>query len=583
MSLLGFAVGVVSGFGAFVFRELIGLIHNLFFLRTAAFSYDANLFTPASPWGPLVILVPVAGAIIVTFLVVNFAPEAKGHGVPEVMDAIYYGGGVIRPVVAVVKSLASAIAIGSGASVGREGPIVQIGSSFGSTLGQLIRMNPAQRIVLVAAGAGAGIAATFNTPIGGVLFAIELMLPEVSVNTFLPVAVATGTATFIGRLFFGAHPSFQVPAIVALPADPAAAALILLLYLALGCVVGIAAAGFIRVMYTLEDLFDRIPGRYLRHCLGMLLIGVLIYWFHKTFGHYFVEGVGYATIQAVLTGQLAATGLLALLFAGKLAATSLSLGSGSSGGIFSPSLFMGATLGGAFAGLVSIVAPALPINLPAFAMVGMGAMVGGGTGAAMTAVTMIFEMTRDYAIVLPMILAVAVALGVRRLLSRENIYTLKLTRRGHVIPKALQANMFLVRSAKEVMERDFLTVPAEIGLDAFLRRPDHHGAMRHVVVTRGDRIAGVVRINTGLRHGLAGLETGITLGDVAARNFTLVRENDVAFDVIARMWRKQAVMAIVVRSEGRRFRLPRPGDVRGVITKEHVADAVAGSIQVYPR
>jgi CIC family chloride channel protein len=315
----------------------------------------------------------------------------------------------------------------------------------------------------------------------------------------------------------------------------------------------------------------------------MLLIGVLIYWFHKTFGHYFVEGVGYATIQAVLTGQLAATGLLALLFAGKLAATSLSLGSGSSGGIFSPSLFMGATLGGAFAGLVSIVAPALPINLPAFAMVGMGAMVGGGTGAAMTAVTMIFEMTRDYAIVLPMILAVAVALGVRRLLSRENIYTLKLTRRGHVIPKALQANMFLVRSAKEVMERDFLTVPAEIGLDAFLRRPDHHGAMRHVVVTRGDRIAGVVRINTGLRHGLAGLETGITLGDVAARNFTLVRENDVAFDVIARMWRKQAVMAIVVRSEGRRFRLPRSGDVRGVITKEHVADAVAGSIQVYPR
>jgi chloride channel protein, CIC family len=583
MSLLGFAVGLVSGFGAFVFRELIGLVHNLFFLRTMASSYDANLFTPASPWGPLVILVPVVGAIIVTFLVVNFAPEAKGHGVPEVMDAIYYGGGAIRPVVAVVKSLASAVAIGSGASVGREGPIVQIGSSFGSTLGQLIRMNPAQRIVLVAAGAGAGIAATFNTPIGGVLFAIELMLPEVSVNTFLPVAVATGTATYIGRLFFGAHPSFQVPAIVALPGDPAAAALIIVLYLVLGSVTGSAAAGFIRILYGLEDLFDRIPGRYLRHCFGMLLLGVLIYSLQKSFGHYFVEGVGYATIQAVLTGQLATTGLLALLFASKLAATSLSLGSGSSGGIFSPSLFMGAALGAAFAGLISIAAPALPVNMPAFAMVGMGAMVGAGTGAAMTAVTMIFEMTRDYTIVLPMILAVAVALGVRRLLCRENIYTLKLTRRGHAIPKALQANMFLVRSAKEVMERDFLTVPADIGLDAFLRRPDHQGAMRHVLVTRGGRIAGVVRINTGLRHGIAEIETGITLGDVATRNFTLVREDDVAFDVIARMWRKRAVMAIVVHLEGRRFRLPRPGDVQGVITKEHVADAVAGSIQVYPR
>ena len=173
--------------------------------------YDANLFTPPSPWGAGVILVPVIGAMAVTFLVTKFAPEARGHGVPEVMDAIYYKGGVIRPVVAVVKSLASAIAIGSGSAVGREGPIIQIGSALGSTLGQIVRMPAGQRITLVAAGAGAGIAATFNTPIGGVMFAIELMMPEVSVRTFLPVAIATGTATFIGRLFFGPQPAFAVP------------------------------------------------------------------------------------------------------------------------------------------------------------------------------------------------------------------------------------------------------------------------------------------------------------------------------------------------------------------------------------
>ena len=146
-----------------------------------------------------------------TFLVNNFAPEARGHGVPEVMDAIYYNSGRIRPVVALVKSLASAVAIGSGAAVGREGPIIQIGSAIGSTLGQIVRMTPGQRITLVAAGAGAGIAATFNTPIGGVLFAIELMMPEVSVATFLPTAIATGTATFVGRLFFGSQPAFFVP------------------------------------------------------------------------------------------------------------------------------------------------------------------------------------------------------------------------------------------------------------------------------------------------------------------------------------------------------------------------------------
>ncbi len=184
---------------------------------------------------------------------------------------------------------------------------------------------------------------------------------------------------------------------------------------------------------------------------------------------------------------------------------------------------MGATLGAAFAALVSAIVPGSPVNLPAFAMVGMGAMVGGGTGAAMTAVTMIFEMTRDYDIVLPMILAVAVALGVRRLLSRENIYTLKLVRRGHAIPKALQANMFLVRKAKEVMERDFLIVPADLGLNAFLRQPDHRVGMRHIVVTKGDRIFGVVRINTALRHGVAEAGADIAFGDVATRDFTLAQ------------------------------------------------------------
>src|SRR6202000_1483300 len=217
LALLALGLGIVTGIGAVLFRDLISLIHNLLFAGHFSLHYDANVFTAPAPWGIFVILVPVLGSIGVTFLVSNFAPEAKGHGVPEVMDAIYHKGGVIRPVVALVKSLASALAIGSGSSVGREGPIIQIGSALGSTLGQIIRMPTGQRITLVAAGAGAGIAATFNTPIGGVMFAIELMLPGVSVNTSLPVAAATGMATFIGRLVFGPQPAFNVPAIDALP------------------------------------------------------------------------------------------------------------------------------------------------------------------------------------------------------------------------------------------------------------------------------------------------------------------------------------------------------------------------------
>ena len=577
LSMLALVLGVITGLGAVLFRDLIGLVHNLLFTGQAVVHYDANLFTAPAPWGPLVILVPVLGAVLVTFLVTNFAPEAKGHGVPEVMDAIYYRGGVIRPVVALVKSLASAIAIGSGSSVGREGPIIQIGSALGSTLGQIIRMPAGQRISLVAAGAGAGIAATFNTPIGGVMFAIELMMPEVSVETFLPVAVATGTATFVGRWFLGDAPAFHVPPLQAMAVD-SSALLVLVLFAVLGGLCGLGAAGFIRGLHLAEDLFDRIKSRYLRHLLGMLIVGVLMYLLLRTLGQYYVDGVGYATVQAVLAGQISTFWLLGVLSACKLLATSLSLGSGSSGGIFSPSLFVGATLGGGFAALLNAIGLPIQLSVPAFAMVGMGAMVGGGTGAVMTAVTMIFEMTLDYSIVMPMIVAVAVSIGARRALCRETIYSLKLMRRGRAIPKARHANMFLVRAAREVMDSDIQVLPAEVSFDDYLRQPEHAGRLRHVVVTDKGHVYGVIRVNTGLRRGLEGAHTGVSLGDVASRNFTVVGENETAFDVIRRMWRRGAIMAVVVRGRG----IPRGRDIAGVITKEHVADSVADSIKAYP-
>jgi CIC family chloride channel protein len=577
LSLLALLVGIITGFGAIGFRDLIGLVHNFAFSGRLSFSYDANVFTGPAPWGALVILVPVIGGILVTFVVSNFAPEAKGHGVPEVMDAIYYKGGVIRPVVALVKSLVSAIAIGTGSSVGREGPIIQIGSALGSTLGQIIRMPVSQRIALVAAGAGAGIAATFNTPIGGVMFAIELMLPEVSVGTFLPVAIATGAATFIGRWFIGDQPAFLVPQLAPMSAD-AGAIIVLALYAVLGAVTGAAAAGFVRGLHLLEDIFDKIGSRYLRHIIGMLMMGLLMYGLFLGFGQYFVDGVGYATVQQILTGKMTLFWFLGLLFGAKLLATSLSLGSGSSGGIFSPSLFMGATLGGAFASLLNQLGFPVHLSVPAFAMVGMGSMVGGGTGAVMTAVVMIFEMTLSYDIIMPMIVAVAMSVGVRRVLSRETIYTLKLVRRGQAIPKARHANMFLVKKAKEVMDSDVLVLDRQSSFDAFLRQHGAEGRMRHVVVTDKGRIYGVIRVNTGLRRGLAGSNTGVTLGEVASREFTVVGEDTVAFDVINRMWRKAAIMAVVVRGSG----IPHGEDVVGVITKEHVADSVASSVRIYP-
>ena len=575
---LALAMGIVTGAGAVLFRALIGLIHNVLFLGQFSFDYEANVFTPASPWGIWVIAVPVIGSVFVTFVVNTFAPEAKGHGVPEVMDAIYYKGGIIRPVVAVAKSVASALSIGSGAAVGREGPIIQIGSALGSTLGQLLPMRAAQRIVLVAAGAGAGIAATFNTPIGGVMFAVELLLPEVSVDTFLPVALGTGSATFFGQLFFGPQPAFAVPAdLASLPNEPRSA-LTLLLYAALGVLTGVAAALFVRGLHWAEDLFNRIPGTYLRHATGMFLVGTLLYVLLVNAGHYFVGGVGYATIQAILADNLMGAGFLLLLFACKLVATSVSLGSGASGGIFSPSLFMGATLGAGFAGVVDALLPGLGLSIPAFAMVGMGAMVGGGTGAAMTAVTMIFEMTRDYNIVLPMIIAVAISLGVRRILSLPNIYTIKLRRRGHPIPRALHANLFLVRSARDIMLQDFAILDASTTFASFLQMSENAGGLRHVIVTRDARIAGVLRVNTDMRRAVGAAGADVTLGELASSDFTVVREDLAVFDVITRMRRRNTPTVLVIPHA----QSSEPNKVLGVITKEHIADSVASSIGLYP-
>ncbi|HEY3918800.1 MAG TPA: chloride channel protein, partial [Stellaceae bacterium] len=421
-----------------------------------------------------------------------------------------------------------------------------------------------------------GIAATFNTPIGGVMFAIELMLPEVSVRTFLPVALATGTATFVGNWILGPSPAFAMPP-APIGSAHAVSIFALCLYAILGALTGLAATAFVRGLTAAEDIFEKIENAYLRHAIGMLLVGCLMYALFRYQGHYYVEGVGYATIQSILLGQFSPLWLLPALFFAKLFATSTSLGSGASGGIFSPSLYMGATFGGAFGLLIQIIHPVADANLTSFAIVGMAAMVGGGTGAAMTAVTMIFEMTRDYSLVMPMIVAVALAIGVRRILSRENIYTVKLVGRKHLIPKALHANMFLVRHANEIMDKNVLVLPAETGFDAFLRQSAEGSALKHVVVTRDHRIEGVLRVNTGLRRGLEDSFTGVTLGDIAQRDYVVARDDDIGFDVIERLWQAGASMAVVVVGTG----TPLASDVRGIISKEHVADSVAENLTRY--
>jgi CIC family chloride channel protein len=576
--LLSILVGVVAGIGAVLFRGLIALFHNLLFLGRLSVVYDANVHTPPSPWGPFIILAPVVGAVGVVFLVKNFAPEAKGHGVPEVIDAIHYQKGGIRPIVAVIKSLASALSIGSGGSIGREGPIIQIGSAFGSTVGGLLRMSPYERTILIAAGAGGGIAATFNTPVGGVLFAVELLLQEVSVRTLVPVAVATVTATYIGQVFFGAHPSFVIPAFET-PFFHVADPVILFSYAGLGGIMGLASTALIKSIYLFEDYFEtRIKGSYYgRHLLGMFIVGVIIWSCMALFGHYYVEGVGYSTIQEILSGIKFPVYLLMLLFFLKLVATSLTLGSGGSGGIFSPSLFLGSTLGCAYGLFLHFLFPKLVISPPAFAVAGMAGMVGGVTGAAMTAIVMTFEMTLDYSVILPMTITVAISYGVRKMLSPESIYTEKLARRGHLVPDALRASLIQVKSAKDVMDNRFTIVPAFLTVEEFvLHTLPGHAGIDNFLVSDDHRVVGLVTggiARTNLEQG----KGTYPLGAVAASNYLTIPEKTTIFSLFSKVFSLEISFVLVSPDGGPAS----PEAVRGLITKERLAEFVAEAAEQF--
>jgi chloride channel protein, CIC family len=560
-ALLSVLVGIVAGFGAVVFRGLIALVHNLAFAGRLSWIYDANAHTPASPLGIWIILVPVAGALAVVFLVSKFAPEAKGHGVPEVMDAMYYRRGIIRPLVGAIKALASSISIGTGGAVGREGPIIQIGASFGSTLSQWLGLRQWQRMTLIASGAAAGIAATFNTPIGGVLFAIELIMPEISVRTLIPVALATGTATTIGREFFGDHPAFVIP-VLEMTSASVISPFSMGAYLIFGILLGIAALLLIRAIYGMEDLFNRMPGNYYsRHVTGMLLVGILMYLFLRFSGQYYVEGVGYATVQNVLSRTLLNPWFLLLLFGAKLVATSLTLGSGGSGGVFSPSLYLGATLGGCYGALLNRIAPWLHLDIASLAVVGMAGVIGSGTGAVLTGIVIVYEMTRDYNVILPSLIAVSVAYGVRRWFLRESIYAMKLTRRGHYIPESLQTNMYLLYSVKDFLRRPVIRIPLHGDWHRLERHLARSRRIPHVAIFDNGELLGVI-IAERVVNLNRNLSVSEALEQVAERQFVVVNSHDRLFDVMARL-RDSKASVVVVTATGE---LHAPGEIKGALT-----------------
>ncbi|KFF60256.1 chloride channel protein [Cryobacterium sp. MLB-32] len=414
-------VGAGVGLAAVAFRWLVTMATLIF---TGTIDYSATEGHPAHPWlpwlgGAFVIFAPMVGGLIYGPLVHKFAPEARGHGVPEVMYAISKRGGRIPGKVAIVKSLASAITIGSGGSVGREGPIVQIGSALGSTLGRAVRMPESHLRTLVACGAAGAIAATFNAPIAGVFFALELLLRDFTARSFGVVVLSSVTASIVGRSLLGDEPFLTLPTFTI--ADPSQ----FLLFAVLGLLAGLTGVGFTKVLYAVEDLCNwawRGP-EWLRPGVGGLLLGLLLFALPQMYG------VGYPVLEKGVQGGYA-LGFLVLLLVGKVVATSLTIGIGGSGGVFAPSLFIGAMLGAAFGQLAGAMFPVFAGQTGTFALVGMGAVFAGATRAPITAAIILFELTGEYSIILPLLLAVVIATSVSRVLSTDTIYTLKLRRRG---------------------------------------------------------------------------------------------------------------------------------------------------------
>jgi CIC family chloride channel protein len=436
-ALFAAGIGVLAGLGAVVFRYLIIFFNNLLFFGKISFESGVTAQTSQSPWGPFVILVPVAGALGVAFIAKYFTPQVIRSGIPDIMNAVYYPDGTLDKGLAFFRTVAASISIGSGAPVGREGPIFQVGAALASTLGRYLSLPREQVRILMAAGGAGGIAATFNTPVGGILFSMELVLPDASIRDLIPLVVASGAATYVRHIFLGNQP-YLFLATTAIPAS-VESPFTLLLHALLGAMLGITSAFFIKAVYTAADFFDnRLTSHYyISHSIGMLVVGILIYATTVFFGQYYTIGGGLGTVEDILHGTISAVSILLAFFLLQLLAASLALGSGASGGVLFPTLLIGAAFGEAFGIVLQALFPNLHLNPQAFAISGMAGVFGSTTGAVFAAIVMIFEMTLDFYSLIPITVAVLIAYGVRRLVLKDSMYTLKLALEGRPVPEAL--------------------------------------------------------------------------------------------------------------------------------------------------
>ncbi len=513
LGLLATLVGVGTGFVAVYF--ILGLRQVALWVEQAR-----------AAWGlPAMFAALALGGLLTALIVVYLAPEAKGHGVPEVMMALLVRGGRMSPRLVVLKVLGSMLTIGAGGSAGREGPIVQSGAALGSTVGQWFNMSGERLRVLVAAGAAGGIAAAFNAPIAGSIFALEVILGEFGAAYFGVVVIAAVAASIVSQVYLGQQPAFHVPAYgLNSPWE-------LAFYLGLALACALLAVVFIRLLYAMEDAFERWRApEVLKPVIGMVLTGGVALAFPPVLGPG-LEFIG-ETIAANM--QAPALWLLALALA-KLLATSFTLGAGNSGGVFAPSLFAGAALGGAFGVWVQGLFPQLPINPGAYALVGMSATFAGAARAPITAVLIVFEMSNDYRLILPLMFATVISTLVAQYLHPESIYTLKLVRKGFTWRIGRDRDLMERITVAEAMNPNpaFVpeSMPARLLLEAFT---DAHTHGLPVLNSRGE-LVGVVTLSDYQRALNRSDFPRLKVGDIMTREVKVAYPDESLWQALRRM------------------------------------------------
>jgi len=496
MLVLAIIIGTLAGFGAVGIRALIKEISNL------AFRGEGSLLEniAASPWY-LKLAIPALGGLIIGPIIHRFAPEARGTGVPEVMHSVLLKGGHIRPRVAFFKTLVSTVTIGTGGSVGREGPIIQIGASLGSTVAQFFHI-PARRMkTLVGCGAAAGIAAAFNAPVAGALFAVEIILMDFAITSFSPIVIASVMATVISHAFEGDFPAMQVTGLHYLHSFWEVN-----LYLVLGILSGLVSYLFIKAVYRYARLWDKKVRLHpcWKPALGGLIVGAIAIFFPQIMGVGYdainlalnqqsmpYSGVGDQAVNALLGTQALWIMALLLVFV-KIFATSMTLGSGGSGGIFAPSLFIGAMLGAFFGHFAHLAFPDITASPGTYALIAMGGLVAGTTRAPITAILTIFELTKEVSIILPLMLTCIISTIVCSRFSRESIYTMKLLLRNINIKGPAETDIMKTLYVKDIYDKSFVSIP---------ENRDFNGVVKSVI-SGGVPYVSVHEIDTGKYIGL---------------------------------------------------------------------------------